>query len=121
MKRLFIALWLLLVLAALALALIPNVVKLQNGADKVLHVLVTCLLMLGPALFFRAKKYIIAFAVLMLCAGLGIELIQSLTPDRKPELLDILSNLIGTGLGLLIGYLLKSGYDAGRKAVPPSH
>ena len=54
----------------------------------------------------------LALAFLFSC-GIGItdELIQYALPNRKCELRDIMTNLIGAGLGILVVALLKTGSD----------
>lgn len=88
---------------------------MQDYSDKFMHVLFASLFILGPSLYFKNVKYTFGIAFCIFLSGIGLEIIQSMLPDRKAELLDVISNITGLSLGLIIGYLLKSGYNAGGK------
>lgn len=113
MKKLLIVLWAMSVLVGFAFVIVPEIIKMHGYADKFMHILFACLFILGPMLYFKNLKYTLALAACILFCGVGLEIVQSMLPDRKAELLDIVSNLTGVSLGLITGYFLKSGYNAG--------
>lgn len=113
MKITLTLLWILFIVIGIAFIAIPDIFKMYAHADKFLHILFSCLFILGPTLYFDKKSIIFSIAACIILSGFGLELIQSLLPDRKAEILDILSNLCGVTLGLIIGFLIKSGYRAG--------
>lgn len=115
MKKLYISLWLLLVLTAAILALTPNILKLQNSADKMLHIMMACFILLGPTILFTRKAYTYSVALLVISAGGLLEFVQYAFLDRKAEWEDFGANIIGVALGLIIGTLIRSGYRAGAK------
>lgn len=115
MRTILSCLWGILTVIAVVLAVAPDLIKLHDYADKFMHVTFACFFVLGPTLYFRKFPAAILVAFLTVFAGVGIEAIQMMMPDRKPEILDLVSNLAGAGLGLLIGHLLRSGYQAGAK------
>lgn len=115
MKRVCIALWLLVIIAAFALAFTPNIVKLQNGADKMLHIFITCTILLGADYILTKMKFVFILAGLLLIAGCALEIIQHILPDRQAEWEDIAANIIGVTLGLLIRFFIRSGYKTLQK------
>lgn len=118
MKKLCVCLWFLLIFAAIALAFTPNIVKLQNGADKMLHVFITCSILLGADFILNRRKIVFMLAVLLLVAGGAIEIIQHILPDRQAEWEDLAANVIGVTLGLMIRFFIRSGYIALQQHCP---
>ena len=80
-----------------------------------LHILMASSILIGPTVIVRNLKYVYGLAFSMFIFGLGLECIQYLIPDRNAELKDIAANTIGIILGLFIGLLIRSGYQAGAK------
>jgi len=113
LKYLLIILWSFALVSASVLAFTHDLVKMTNGSDKTLHVMMCSLIMMGPVFLFKRKLFIIIPAIIMLCAGFGIEIIQSFMPDRNPEPGDMIANIIGVSLGIIIGKLLKTGFFSG--------
>jgi VanZ family protein len=101
--RILFVLWIVITIAALLLPTGKPPRLIQRGLDKTIHTgLFTIMGILGQAAF--------PWGSLLITVPLatGIEYIQRLIPTgREYSLVDLLSNLIGIGLGL-IGYELAS-------------
>ncbi len=97
-------------------AVTPNILPMGYQTDKMLHIFIFCILSLLLTLKHgnNRKKLLIGQA-LILCIGGLTEIIQIITPDRTAQIEDALSNVIGAILGMVIGYLLKTGYNAGNQ------
>ena len=104
-------------LAVLAiLALVPDLFPLPTPyADKMLHVLICTLILIWAFFTFKSRKSIAIVCALLATGGIGLECVQSFIPGREVSLDDMAANLAGILSGLLIGYLLKSGVEAGKK------
>jgi VanZ family protein len=101
----------------LAACFTPNFMEIGFQTDKMLHISAVCIALLWPCLTFRRWRNIMIFSALILAGGISVEILQGLTPDRQSEWGDIAANIIGICLGLIIGYLIRSGYHAeNRKA-----
>jgi VanZ family protein len=86
--------------AALALVLSLGPPALNEGlryGDKVSHLAGYAVLMFWWAQVVTRSRWKLAAAVVLF--GIAIELLQGLTPDRKPDLLDVLANTTGVLLG----------------------
>ncbi len=85
-------------------------IPLNKGYDKIEHFaayfILTCLIFCGWPRTSSLK--ILAFVLLF---GAFIELTQFFIPSRTAELLDILANIFGMSLGLLIMNLFKKKYS----------
>lgn len=94
--------WLGLVLT-LVLSLGPPALDegLRYG-DKVSHLVGYAVLMFWWAQLVTRTRWKLAAAVIVF--GIAIELLQGLTPDRKPDLLDVLANSTGVLLGWLAAH-----------------
>ena len=96
-----------------ALATTPNLLPMGFQTDKILHIFVfaiTSAYITWQYIEQRNKLIILLGAVL--CAGIAIELIQMLIPERTAQIEDIAANIIGILYGLTMGNLLKKGYYA---------
>lgn len=87
------------VAAALVLSLTPPVINESGHTDKVVHLTGYAVLMFWWAQIVVRRRWRLALLVVLL--GGAIELLQGLTPDRDPDVLDELAN---TG-GVLVGWL----------------
>ena len=95
--------WLGLVLA-LALSLLPPAFADSGpNSDKLHHFLGYATLMFWWAQLAR-QRWKLALAVLLFSGA--IELLQGLTPQREPDLLDLAANSGGVMLGWLAAFLL---------------
>jgi VanZ family protein len=118
-------LWTLASLALVALvglSLVPDPPTGGTGlSDKVLHgigyAVVTFLLLLAAVWApWGGRKplpkawWAVAAAVVSL--GAGIELMQSLVPNRTPELLDVVANVVGVVTGTSVWARVRTGVPA---------
>lgn len=112
MRQKSLIVYILFLCAAFGASLIPEFIEMGFLTDKMMHVLIVCLALIWPCLNFERWRNIFILSALFLCAGAGIEILQTLTPDRHMEIEDILANITGILFGLVIGYLLRTGYYA---------
>ena len=87
------------VAAALVLSLTPPVLNESGHTDKIVHLSGYAVLTFWWAQIVVRRRWKLAVAVVLF--GGAIELLQGLTPDRDPDVLDALAN---TG-GVLLGWL----------------
>ncbi|MGH1456979.1 MAG: VanZ family protein [Alphaproteobacteria bacterium] len=84
--------------------------------DKMLHLFTFCIIStLATWKYLEHIKKLIASLCTLLCLGGIIELIQIFVPNRTAQIEDMCSNILGITLGIIIGYLLKTGYYAQKK------
>lgn len=112
MKAIFFTLWVGCVLATIGLAVMPGGVPAHNGADKMLHLLVFCILMLWPATTFDTVKNVAISAVILLLLGIGMEFLQRFIPGRTSEVMDVVYNTGGLAAGTIIGFLFRDAYQS---------
>ncbi len=111
MKIFFLIFWFVCVACIISLALIPNLIATNNGADKMLHLCVFCILMIWPTMTFENRTPIIAAFAGLLVIGVGIEIAQGFVPGRNQEIMDLVFNSVGIFSGLVIGYFLRDSYQ----------
>jgi len=96
--------WLGIVLT-LVVSLMPPALDSSGGhADKIVHLAGYAVLTFWWAQLVTRQRWKLAVAVVLF--GVAIELLQGLTPDRQPDLLDALANSSGILLGWLAARLL---------------
>ena len=84
---------------------IPKIYALGSITDKIIHLLIYFYLaLLGLVCGFKIRKIVLVFYVFMF--GFFIEIIHFFHPNRFFEYFDLLANLIGVTIALLI-YRLK--------------
>ncbi len=91
---------------ALTLAFSLGTPVLNEGsghADKLVHLAGYAVLMFWWAQLVVARRWKLAAAVVLF--GIAIELLQGLTPNRMPDMLDVLANSSGVLLGWLAARL----------------
>ena len=102
----FISLSLVFYLSLLPASEIPNLAMLSEIFDKLIHVLIYFSLgYLALYCAFKISKHLIIFYVFNF--GLIIEIIHFFHPYRYFQFLDLLANLIGVTIALLIFKLKK--------------
>lgn len=112
MKTLFLIIWFMLLASVAGLAVVPNMMVISNGADKMLHLLVFCVFTIWPVMTFtRVQNASLAIAGLFLL-GIGMEIAQGLVPGRSAEAMDIVFNLAGIMSGTVIGALVRETYQS---------
>lgn len=110
-KTLFLIFWLGLIASVAAMSMAPNVIATSPGADKMLHLLVFCILTIWPVMSFtRIRKACIAIGCLF-ALGAMMEVAQIFVPGRTPEALDLVFNLAGITTGTVIGALVRDTYQ----------
>ncbi len=89
----------------LAFSLGPPALDEGSGnADKIAHLAGYAVLMFWWAQLVLERRWKLAVTAVLF--GIIIELLQGLTPNRQPDLLDVLANSSGILLGWLIARLL---------------
>ena len=84
---------------------LPNV----SMNDKFEHAGAYCLLMVWFAGLYPRRLYLLIAAVL-LALGIGLDLLQGLSETRSLELFDILADLVGIAVGLVLSVSLLGGW-----------
>jgi VanZ family protein len=93
------------VMLALGLSLMPPVLNEGgNHTDKIVHLLGYAMLTFWWAQLVTHQRWKLVVAVVLF--GIGVELLQGLTPDRLPDPLDALANTLGALLGWLAAHCL---------------
>ncbi|MCB1680486.1 MAG: VanZ family protein [Alphaproteobacteria bacterium] len=114
MLRAFLYTLALIILAVLAL--VPHLFPLPTYyTDKLIHIMACTLILIWAFFTFRSGKAIALICAGLAAAGIGLEFVQSFIPGREVSVDDMAANLVGIAGGLLIGYLLKSGVEAGKQ------
>lgn len=111
-KAIFFTMWVGCVLATIGLAIMPGGVPAHNGSDKMLHLLVFCILMLWPATTFDTTKNVALSAVALLIVGICMEFLQRFIPGRTSEVMDVVYNTGGLAAGTIIGFLFRDAYQS---------
>ena len=109
------------VVATLLLSLLPPVLDESGGhSDKIAHLAGYAVLMFWWAQLIVQRRWRLAIAAVVF--GISIELLQGLTPNRQPDLLDALANSGGILLGWLVARLLPNLPEslAARGAILPA-
>ncbi|MBM7516512.1 hypothetical protein [Nocardioides nitrophenolicus] len=103
--RLWLGLWLLLVLAVVVLSLgSPPPAPDVPASDKWQHLVVYGVLAAGAVQLFRPGRPLLLAGALLVLLGAALEVAQgTLTSDRMMDWRDALANTLGVGLGLLTG------------------
>ena len=104
------ALWAMGALFFLSLALLPLTLAIGPWGDKIIHLNSCVFLMLPAVIMFRPRWYL-SLALAIMLAGVGIEFVQQLVPDREFSYGDMAVNISGLLLGIVIGILLRRGYS----------
>ena len=79
---------------------VPEQLKFCN-ADKLVHMTMYASLMLSFTRAYARRQWL-AVAIALGSLGLGIEFVQSLTPNRSASLLDGIANLAGISIMLAL-------------------
>ncbi len=106
--------WALFIALLLTLALVPNLFPLPTFyTDKMLHITLCTLFLIWANFKFSSPKIILSLGFALAIMGIGVELVQGMIPGRSFSPDDIAANITGIFCGMVIGYLLRSGYYAG--------
>lgn len=106
LKRLWVAMGVLMVLGILCLSLIPvpKVVIQFLWSDKVLHGVVYAALMGWFGQIYRHDLARLLLAVGFTGLGIGIEYLQGMTPSRMFDIADMVANTCGVVLAWALSY-----------------
>lgn len=109
--RVWLSLWLLAVLAVIAVSLLPPPpLPSAPGSDKLGHFLAYFGLMACAVQLF-AGRFLIVIALLLVALGLALEFAQSaLTSTRMFEVHDALANTVGVLAGLTVASTPAAGW-----------
>lgn len=118
-RNLFIGALLFTVIATTAFLIpssrIPSIrVKSPIEIDKLIHMGVHFILVLSWLIYYARHrvnvKNISIFYIALSCVvyGIIIEVLQGMTKTRGSEIADVIANMMGTGLGVLVFIVLKS-------------
>ena len=95
--------WLLLgwgmVFSVFVLSLIPLNVDLEEGRDKIAHLIAYGSMTFWFALLFKGRLRQLAIAIAFAAMGVGIEFLQRMTGYRTFDVADMVANGIGAALG----------------------
>jgi VanZ family protein len=93
------------VVVTVVVSLMPPVLN-ESGThtDKLVHLAGYAVLMFWWAQLVVERRWGLTLAVILF--GISIELLQGLTPNRQPDMLDALANSGGVLLGWLVARLL---------------
>lgn len=101
--------WGIMVLVVVVLSLLPQdqTVIQVPFTDKVAH-FITYMFLTFIALISSTQKHsVLMILALQILIGVCVEFAQSFTPDRTPELLDVLANSLGVLVGALLYFLFR--------------
>jgi len=96
----FVTVVLMVVIFLLALAPREVLPTVEGWNDKGEHILAFAVLAIGYAVFWAPERWRLIAGLTMY--GVLIEIAQSLTPCRQASLLDVLADIAGIVLGLLV-------------------
>ena len=86
--------------AVLALSLIPNETRPETGLwDKWEHILAYAVLALAGGIGFKGWRSLLVLGLGLVVLGAGLELAQSVIPDRDGSLADAAANFVGVAIG----------------------
>lgn len=103
-RRWWIVLGWMFVVAIIVLSLVslPQMGPDLPQGDKYKHVLAYFGLTLWFARITGSQRSLLCHAALFVCIGAALEVLQSLTPERRFEFSDMLANTIGVGLAVAL-------------------
>ena len=105
--------------AVIALSLLPQETLPETGTwDKLNHALAYAVLAVAGGLGFKGGRSLLMVGLGLVVLGAGLELAQSVTPNRDGSIYDAVANLVGVAIGSLatvgVNPLLRDRY--GRRA-----
>jgi VanZ family protein len=92
------------------LSLIPDLFTAGHNEDKNLHMLAYAVMSAGAIVILQGKKLPIAALAFLFFLGWGIEYAQSVIGGRESSVYDGFANVMGMGIGIVSGLLIKLGY-----------
>ena len=87
-------------LAVIALSLLPNETRPETGLwDKWEHILAYGVLVLLGGFGFKGWRSLFVVGIGLVILGAGLELAQSVIPDRDGSIYDAMANFVGVAIG----------------------
>jgi VanZ family protein len=87
-------------MAVIALSLLPQEILPETGTwDKFNHALAYGVLALSGGLGFKGRRSLLMVGIGLIVLGAGLELAQSVIPDRDGSITDTLANFVGVAMG----------------------
>ena len=87
-------------MAVIALSLLPQETLPEIGAwDKLNHALAYGVLAVAGGLGFKGWRSLLMVGLGLVVLGAGLELAQSVTPNRDGSITDAVANLVGVAIG----------------------
>ena len=84
----------------IALSLLPQETLPETGLwDKLIHTLAYAVLALSGGIGFKGWRSLLVLGLGLVVLGAGLELAQSVIPDRVGSLTDALANFVGVAIG----------------------
>jgi len=88
--------------AVIALSLLPQETLPETGTwDKLNHALAYGLLAVSGGIGFKGWRSLLMVGIGLVVLGAGLELVQSVTPDRDGSITDAVANFVGVAIGSL--------------------
>ncbi len=86
--------------AVIALSLLPYETVLETGMwDKWNHTLAYGVLAVSGGIGFKGWRSLLIVGIGLVVLGAGLELVQSVTPDRDGNIYDARANFVGVAIG----------------------
>jgi VanZ family protein len=104
--------WIMAVISVIVLSLVPHLLNTAGQADKMLHIFAYCFISFIPMLLIERTKIKVCIAIGLFLMGIMNEYLQSIVGGRHSDISDAMMNGVGVILGVIVGYLIKSGYKA---------
>ena len=110
--RIAIISWILSMMVICYMSLVPRLVTPIDfsHSDKVWHALAYLWVSLLPFIGFENKRSALYASLLMIALGLALEFGQYFIPERDASIGDLLANIVGVVLGILLGSALRRFY-----------
>ena len=120
-RRIWLLLGLGMIAGVVVLSLIPVEVDLEEGRDKLAHLLAYGSLTLWFGMIFSSRIAQLGIALAFCAMGVGVEFLQGLTDYRTTDVADMIANAVGAALGWgLVQTPLKSALAwIERRILPP--
>ncbi len=86
--------------AVIALSLLPRETLLETGTwDKLNHALAYGVLAVSGGIGFKGWRSLLMVGLGLVVLGAGLELVQSVTPNRDGNIFDAVANFVGIAIG----------------------
>ena len=112
LKKAVMLAWIVSISVVVHLSLKPHVVPHIDFhyADKLMHSLAYLWLAFLPFAGFTLTRNVLMASLMMIPLGVGLELAQTLIPDRVASISDVIANSLGVGIGVVCGFYFRRLY-----------